>query len=213
MTNPEAVESIRYALLTNGSRFSRAILEQLLNHDFVPTLLVLPEYPPASVDGDILRVEPEREFLSMASDIELLYAPRQTQDRCAEQIRQREIDYILVACWPYLIDADLRECAGLASLNLHPSKLPRYRGADPLQQQIAANDRNAGVTLHLLDAQFDHGNIIGQREFEVDAHRLEPVYLETRCAKLGVELFIAALKAGQGSWQPVPQADQALDTD
>ena len=207
MTTPDASTAPRFALFTNGARFSCAVLNRLRACKFIPDLLVLPEYPPATYQADIIQITPSRKILSLGPNIELAYAPRQDQAQCAELIRRKNLDFILLACWPYLLESEMRLSVNQAALNLHPSRLPLYRGADPLQQQIAAGDYCCGVTLHLLDAQFDHGDIVAQAEFEVDAAQLQIEFLELRCAELGVDLFIKAARSGQKRWQLIPQPD------
>lgn len=213
MTSPDPVTLPRFALLTNGSGFSHAVLEQLLEQALVPTLLVLPEYPPVENDDGIMQTSPPRTFRKLPADIELVYTPREWQNRLAKQIRRSSIDFILVVCWPYLIGRELRESPVQAALNLHPSRLPRYRGANPLQQQIAMSDVRAGVTLHLLSGKFDQGNIVDQCAFQVDNDQLNEACLEKRCAESGAGLFVKAIQSGKDSWQTIPQQDQALETD
>lgn len=48
-----------------------------------------------------------------------------------------------------------------ASLNVHPSLLPLYRGASPLQSTILADDRDVGVSIILMDKEMDHGPLAG----------------------------------------------------
>jgi methionyl-tRNA formyltransferase len=57
---------------------------------------------------------------------------------------------------PALLDLEF------GALNLHPSLLPRYRGATPIQAAILAGDRETGVTLMRMDAGLDTGPIVAQ---------------------------------------------------
>jgi methionyl-tRNA formyltransferase len=52
-------------------------------------------------------------------------------------------------------------------LNLHPSLLPRHRGATPLQSVILADDKITGTTLMLMDEELDHGPILAQSKYEL----------------------------------------------
>ncbi len=137
------------------------------------------------------------EFLDLVGDCPVDYAPAAEQEQFAARFAARRIDFILVACWPYLIGAALLGAARKAALNLHPSLLPAYRGADPLGAQLAAGDSNFGVTLHLLDAQFDHGDIVAQDRIEPAPARAT---LERRCAERGAELFVDAAARFDDGW-------------
>jgi methionyl-tRNA formyltransferase len=52
-------------------------------------------------------------------------------------------------------------------LNIHPSLLPKYRGASPIQAAIAANEKETGVTIIKIDSELDHGPIVAQFKEEI----------------------------------------------
>ena len=180
-----------FALLSNGANFSCEVLQALTRRNYRPVLLALPEYPPAPKPRQgMLTLEPQRRLLALANDIKIAYAPAARQREFAVLVEQRAIEFLLVACWPYLIDAVLIESASRAALNLHPSLLPRYRGPDPLGQQLARGDSSFGVSLHLLNRQFDRGDIVARQALTNQGSNSEVADLEYRCATIGVDLFI-----------------------
>lgn len=201
----------RFALLMNGGHFACEVLQSLLNLQHPPELLILPEYPPAlevtSPGREIVAPAPHRQLKQLAPAIEIGYAPAPLQAQCASLLRQHAIDFILVACWPYLIDAPLIESAAKAALNMHPSMLPDYRGPDPITAQLAANQARFGVSLHLLNQRFDHGDIVAQAELAETSPNPTRSWLEQQCASLGSKLFIDALNGYDAGWQPLRQAD------
>jgi len=210
MMIPEnSIPSASFALLASGANFSCEVLQALQQQHYLPRLLVLPEYPPAQAPlyggREILSNPPQRRLLQLAQDIELGYGPASQQASCANLIKQHAIDFLLVACWPYLIDNTLIESARKGALNMHPSLLPDFRGPDPVQQQLNCEQSSFGVSLHLLSQLFDQGDIIAQAELgDLDRTPDRPC-LEQRCAVLGVELFIAAVKQYEQGWKPVRQ--------
>lgn len=207
--NPEAGVARSFALLASGADFSCAVLQALLRRDCRPDLLLLPEFAPATVAEiggvAIAPPAPVRQMLNIAADIEIAHAPRSRQREAAALLSSRAIEFILVACWPYLIDGRLAGSVSAAALNLHPSLLPRFRGPDPLRRQRSAGDHRHGVTLHLLDRRFDEGDIVAQAELHGSGKGDESMDIEWRCAELGVLLFIEALRAWP-DWKPVAQA-------
>ena len=202
----------RFALFLNGSNFACEVLQALRQSNVCPTLLVLPEYPPATRAGPTVEMLTEtspRSRLLQPGSIEIVYAPRAHQVQCAHLLRQHRIEFILVACWPYLIDKPLLECATRAAVNLHPSLLPAYRGPDPIGAQLSSAEPHPGVSLHLLNAQFDQGDIVAQAELEPGLADFDRTSLERRCAVLGSELFISALNGYDAGWNLVPQPSSA----
>ena len=198
----------RFALLLNGSNFACEVLQALRQSNVCPRLLVLPEYPPATRSApaaEMLTQTLPRRRLLQPGTIEIAYAPRAQQVQCAHLLREHRIEFILVACWPYLIDRLLLESATKAAVNLHPSLLPAYRGPDPIGAQLNCAEPHPGVSLHLLNAQFDQGDIVAQAELEPGQADSDRASLERRCAVLGSELFIGALNGYDAGWNLLPQ--------
>ena len=201
-----------YALLTNASDFGLEVLRKLLEHGYPPELVILPEYPPAP---EVTPLKPgigtaatgRHPVLQLDPSLELGYAPAEWQQQCGSLLRERGIDFILVACWPYLIDAILIESAASAALNLHPSMLPRYRGPDPVALQLADGNRRFGVSLHLLSQRFDRGDIVLQSQLDEVCAEPDREWLQNSCARLGCSLFIEALNSYDAGWNLTRQDD------
>jgi methionyl-tRNA formyltransferase len=81
------------------------------------------------------------------------------------------------------------------ALNLHPSLLPRHRGATPIPATILAGDPETGVTLMKMDEGLDTGPIVAQRRVRLDGAETAPV-LEERLAVEGADLVRECL----GPW-------------
>lgn len=81
-------------------------------------------------------------------------------------------------------------------LNIHPSLLPKYRGASPVQAAIAAGDKETGVSIIKMDAEIDHGPIISQFKEEIlpeDTTGTLRTRLFARSAEVLIELLPAYL--------------------
>ena len=212
MTADTAQSTPRFALFSNGSNFACEVLQSLQHQGFGPALLVLPEYSPATAAVSTILMQsqykPQRRLLQLAGNIEIAYAPPALQAQCARLLQQRSIEFMLVACWPYLIDQQIVNGVTRAALNLHPSLLPSYRGADPIGEQLKSTDVIFGVSLHLLNSHFDQGDIVAQTELPVPQEPYQRDSVEQVCAQLGSRLFIDALNGYDAGWQTTPQKHQ-----
>lgn len=99
----------------------------------------------------------------------------------------------------------------LGCVNLHPSLLPRYRGAAPVNRAIMNGESETGVTVIRMNDRMDAGDIVLQEAVEIgpeeDAGRLED-----RLSRLGAEMMVKAAEVmGSGSARLVPQ-DEPLAT-
>lgn len=89
-------------------------------------------------------------------------------------------------------------------VNLHPSLLPKYRGATPLQAAILSDDTETGVTLMEVDAEMDHGPIIAQEKIALTNQTFTE--LRETAATLGVKLILNYLPPYlSGELKSVPQ--------
>ena len=73
-----------------------------------------------------------------------------------------EFELLIVACFPRCLPQSLLNRATIAALNMHPSRLPAYRGPAPLFWQLRNGLREIGVTLHHMTSCIDAGDIVTQ---------------------------------------------------
>jgi methionyl-tRNA formyltransferase len=87
-------------------------------------------------------------------------------------------------------------------LNVHPSLLPRWRGAAPVERALMAGDEETGVTIHRTVKEFDAGPIAAQQAFEVGRDDDAGAVYE-RAAEVAVDLLDEVL-GGAVSFRPQP---------
>jgi methionyl-tRNA formyltransferase len=119
-----------------------------------------------------------------------------------------EPDLVVLADYGQIVPVEL---LGLrhGALNLHPSLLPRHRGATPVPAAILAGDAETGVTLMRMDAGLDTGPIVAQERVPLDGTETAPE-LEHRLAGLAAELLDRSLGPWvRGELATTPQVDAA----
>ena len=114
---------------------------------------------------------------------------------------------IVLADYGRLVPQAVLDLPEHGALNLHPSLLPRHRGATPVPAAILAGDTETGVTLMRMDAGLDTGPIIAQRSRALDGAEVAPE-LEATLAVDGAELLAETLEAWiAGEVPAVPQVE------
>ena len=93
-------------------------------------------------------------------------------DALAALLREKHIDYIVLAGFLCLIPESLVEAYRGRIVNIHPSLLPAYGGKGMYggrvhEAVIAAGERESGITIHSVDEHYDNGNILAQFRTEV----------------------------------------------
>jgi methionyl-tRNA formyltransferase len=114
-------------------------------------------------------------------------------------------DVIVVACFPWRLPEPLLALPRLGCVNLHPSLLPENRGPDPLFWAFRRGEDHTGVTVHVMDAGYDSGPILAQREIAI-MDGVTVSALEHVCAEVGGRLLVEALaELAGGTRAPTPQ--------
>ena len=123
-------------------------------------------------------------------------------------LQQFQPDLVLVSCFSKKLPEALLSLPPLGCFNLHPSRLPAYRGPVPLFWQFRDGVTQFGVTLHRMSSRLDAGNIIVQSAIEmpdgVDARRAELLL-----AQAGSTMLVSALqRMTQGAMKETPQNER-----
>jgi methionyl-tRNA formyltransferase len=85
-----------------------------------------------------------------------------TRHSIAPLLRAYEPDLALCAGFPWRIPAEAIAVPKHGIVNGHPSLLPRYRGPFPVAWAVRNGETEIGLTYHLMDAEFDTGNVLAQ---------------------------------------------------
>lgn len=122
-----------------------------------------------------------------------------------EQVRVLRPDIFVVVAYGEYIPQAFLEIAPQGGINLHPSLLPKYRGASPVQQAIACGETETGVTILYVSEELDAGDIILQEQMPI-MYDDTAVTLFVRAAEQGASLLGRALDLfAEGRVQAVPQ--------
>jgi methionyl-tRNA formyltransferase len=112
---------------------------------------------------------------------------------------------IIVIAYGHILPPAILDLPRFGCLNIHPSLLPKYRGAAPIQWAIANGETGTGVTIMKMDAGLDTGGILTQRRTPIRPVD-DSATLHDRLARLGAELLAQTIPDYvAGKIQPTPQ--------
>ena len=83
------------------------------------------------------------------------------------ELLRLNVDVMLVGTWGEKLRKDIIDLPVIASVNVHPSYLPKYRGPNPYLQTILHGEKKSGITFHLIDEKFDNGAILLQKHIDI----------------------------------------------
>lgn len=81
-----------------------------------------------------------------------------------------DADLGVVAAYGRILTKDELNTSKMGCINVHPSLLPKYRGASPIQQAILNGDKVSGITVIKMDEEVDHGPIIYQEQIDLSSN-------------------------------------------
>ncbi|MFN3476442.1 MAG: methionyl-tRNA formyltransferase, partial [Candidatus Methylomirabilales bacterium] len=146
----------------------------------------------------------------LAQDLGLpLLQPLTAKDEAfLAKVRELHPELIVVVAYGQFLPKELLSLPPRGSINLHPSLLPRYRGAAPIHWAIIRGETVTGVTVMLITQEMDAGPILLQREEPISPDDTAGT-LQARLASLGALVLREALKLlEQGKLQPIPQDER-----
>lgn len=175
--------------------FAADVLEKLLNQGIIPQAVVCnPDRPigrkkvitPPAVKLLVL----EHQLQDPTLAIEILQ-PEALDEPFAEKLRSFHPDVFVIAAFAKLIKQDILDIPTHGSIGVHPSMLPLYRGASPMQTTLLNGEDITGVSLFLVDVKMDHGPIIAQETLQIGT--MDYRMLSKKLAELGGELVARTL--------------------
>ena len=170
------------------SEFAAAVLRRLAGSPHRPALAVTPPDRPRG-RGRHSGAPPVAE-LAAELGIELLQTGDVNDTAALERIGAARPEAVAVCAFGQLIREPLLSAWPL--LNVHPSLLPRWRGAAPIERAIIAGDRNTGVSLMRIAAALDSGPVALREEVAIGPED-DFAALSARLADVGGELLVRAL--------------------
>lgn len=132
--------------------------------------------------------------------------PKESVSVLIEKIKDLKPDLAIIAAYGKILPKEILEIPRLGFINVHPSLLPKYRGASPIQSAILNGETETGVTIMKIDEEMDHGPILANYKLQITNYKITYLELSQKLAELGAELLIKTIPDYvSGKIKPVPQ--------
>ncbi len=196
------------AVFLGAGSFAVPILDALASAPGVRIVGVVTAPPRPAGRGERLRRSPvdvRAESLGLGP---VLRPPRLRSESAISEVLALGATLLVLADYGQIVPGALLSAPAHGALNLHPSLLPRHRGATPVPATILAGDRQAGVSLMVMDEGLDTGPLVAQVAVPLDGTETAPE-LEAALAVEAAALLRAALPDWlAGRLAPHPQPSQ-----
>jgi len=167
-------------------------LEKIYNSDIeVSGVVTVPDRP--SGRSNKIVYSPVKEF-ALKNNIRLFQPEKISSNKeFKDEIRAIDPDLVVVVSYGMILPKSFLDIPKYGCINLHPSLLPKYRGAAPIQWAVLNGDKKTGVTIMYLDEGMDSGDIISQEEVEIGEDETTGE-LWKRLSTIGSEMLLKVIK-------------------
>lgn len=193
MTN----QTIRFAYF-GGEPLGVPVLESLKAASLLPTLIVC--NPDRPVGRKQVLTPPPVKVWAEAHGIPV-FQPESCKDATLlTPLLKDTFDLFVVVAYNFILPKWLIEHPTHHTINVHPSLLPKFRGASPIRSAILADERVTGATVMLMDAKMDHGPILAQDVVEIPEAEwpMSGPELDELLARRGGDLLVKTIPAWVG---------------
>jgi methionyl-tRNA formyltransferase len=171
---------------------ARIVLDELKQSGITLSLII--SNPDALVGRKQILTPPPAALWAKENNVEL-FQPASLKDKEAlSLLTSTDWDLFIVAAYGKILPKWLLDIPKYQTINVHPSLLPKLRGASPLRSAILTDQRETGVSIMLLDEEMDHGPLLGQLPADISlaSWPVDGTKLDTTLAHQG-GAFLASL--------------------
>ena len=179
---------MKYAFF-GSPEFAKIILEKLISVGMPPALVVC--NPDKPVGRKKIITPPPTKVVALKNGIKV-FQPESLRDPNIWKSDFQIFDFFVVAAYAKIIPAEILKIPKLGTIGVHPSLLPKYRGATPIQSVILSGESETGVSLYLMDEKMDHGEILATRVWPI-ANRASYETLMHELAIISADILIKTI--------------------
>jgi methionyl-tRNA formyltransferase len=188
--SPQGEEDLTRLIFMGSPRFAVPSLHALVRRGHEIALVVTQPTRPAG-RGKQLH-QPPVAALAEHLGLPLFQPERIRPPAVVARLQQVQPEAIVVAAYGQILPPSVLSIPPLGCINVHPSLLPRHRGAAPIAASILAGDSETGVTIMLMDEGMDTGPLLSAHHVPLGDDD-DQVTLTSRLALLGGDLLVETL--------------------
>ena len=173
-------------------QFAVDVLNSLKENGIIPDLIITQSDKPA---GRKLKLtQPEAKVWAEENNIPVFQPEtlKKDGDEIQTIINKGPWDIFIIVGYGKIISRTVLDIPKYGTLNVHPSLLPKLRGASPIQSAIL-EENETGVTIMLVDKKMDHGPILAQEKTPIEQWPPKTSELEKITAKQGGKMLSSVI--------------------
>ncbi len=187
--------------------FAKPALQKLLENDQIEIVGIYTKAPKIAGRGQKISNSPIHE-LALKHNLKIFTPLTLKDEETQQEFKKLNADAALIVAYGLILPKIILESTKFGCINIHPSILPKWRGATPIQSTLFAGDSEIGVSIIKMEQGVDSGDIILQEKFaitDVDNYG----NLAPKLAEMGADMAVLALfSLRDGKAEFIKQDDQ-----
>jgi methionyl-tRNA formyltransferase len=147
-------------------QFSCPTLQKILDDKNFEIVGVLTRQPQIAGRGQQLKNSPIHD-LALKNNLKVFTPQSLKSQDIFENLNKLNADIGVVVAYGLILPIEILSLPKFGCINLHPSSLPRWRGASPIQRTIFAGDKTTSVDIIQMDQGLDSGNILYRKQINL----------------------------------------------
>ncbi len=188
--------------------FAVPALQSLLDEPEFEVVGVYSKEPQISGRGYKIQNSPIHN-LALQNNLKIFTPKTLKNPEIQKEFSELKADVAAVVAYGLLLPAEILQAPKFGCINIHPSLLPKWRGAAPIQRTIMSGDMETGVDIIQMDVGLDSGDILAEEKLSL-SDEINYQELAEKLSKIGADLLIKTIKnLLQNKYYPIKQ-DNAL---
>ncbi|NBV05845.1 MAG: methionyl-tRNA formyltransferase [Proteobacteria bacterium] len=191
-------------------QFSCPTLEKLIADPNFKIVAVYTREPQIAGRGHKLQNSPIHN-LALQHGLKVITPKTLKTAEAQKEFSDFKADVAVVVAYGLLLPQEILDGTKFGCFNIHPSLLPKWRGASPIQRPILEGDTETGVTIIKMDKGLDSGDMVCQEKFSLDGSETYKSLVE-KLSVIGAEILLKSLNNLREGKIVLTKQDNALTT-
>jgi methionyl-tRNA formyltransferase len=174
-------------------KFAEIILEKIIKSDNYEIIAVVTASDEPVGRKQILTASPVKIFAE--KNVVKVLQPEKLDEEFYNRLKavcHSEADLFITAAYGKIIPKNILDLPKFGCINIHPSLLPKYRGASPIQSALLNGDKETGITIMKMDEKMDNGPKISEIRYRISETDTTEILME-KMANIGAELLLKTI--------------------
>jgi len=147
--------------------------------------------------------------LALQNNLKIITPKTLKDPQIQKEFSDLKADIAVVVAYGLLLPKEILQAPKFGCINIHPSLLPKWRGAAPIQRAIMNGDLETGVDIIQMDEGLDSGDILLEEKFSLD-DEISYQELAKKLSQIGAQLVVKTIKnITQNKCRPIKQNNTA----